>query len=172
MATHTSIIAWEIPWTEEPGGLQSMGSQTDTTQPLNNNNYPCYSGAVKHLNPCWFERNHTQGQWRLLPSAIAQKGQMVLLPLSGTYMLTYDRVWPTGSIHQGLDTSRLKLNCHGQSEFTNTPMERLRLAVRTRLQTGATRPDNGASSMVSFYSPLVGSSCLVCTFQTESSNIF
>ena len=28
MATHFSIFAWRIPWTEEPGGLQSMGSQT------------------------------------------------------------------------------------------------------------------------------------------------
>ena len=27
MATHSSILAWTIPWTEEPGGLQSMGSQ-------------------------------------------------------------------------------------------------------------------------------------------------
>ena len=27
MTTHCSILAWEIPWTEEPGGLQSMGSQ-------------------------------------------------------------------------------------------------------------------------------------------------
>ena len=27
MATHSSILAWEIPWTEEPGGLQSMGSR-------------------------------------------------------------------------------------------------------------------------------------------------
>ena len=27
MATHSSILAWEIPWTEEPGGLESMGSQ-------------------------------------------------------------------------------------------------------------------------------------------------
>ena len=27
MATHFSILAWRIPWTEEPGGLQSMGSQ-------------------------------------------------------------------------------------------------------------------------------------------------
>ena len=27
MATHSTILAWEIPWTEEPGGLQSMGSQ-------------------------------------------------------------------------------------------------------------------------------------------------
>ena len=27
MATHSRILAWEIPWTEEPGRLQSMGSQ-------------------------------------------------------------------------------------------------------------------------------------------------
>ena len=27
MATHSSILAWKIPWTEMPGGLQSMGSQ-------------------------------------------------------------------------------------------------------------------------------------------------
>ena len=32
MAIHTSILAWKIPWTEEPGKLQSMGSQElDTT---------------------------------------------------------------------------------------------------------------------------------------------
>ena len=32
MATHSSILAWKIPWTEEPDGLQSMGSQElDTT---------------------------------------------------------------------------------------------------------------------------------------------
>ena len=27
MATHSSLLAWKIPWTEEPGGLQAMGSQ-------------------------------------------------------------------------------------------------------------------------------------------------
>ena len=27
IATHSSILAWRIPWTEEPGGVQSMGSQ-------------------------------------------------------------------------------------------------------------------------------------------------
>ena len=27
VATHSSILAWRIPWTEEPGGLQSIGSQ-------------------------------------------------------------------------------------------------------------------------------------------------
>ena len=30
MATHSSIIVWKIPWTEEPGGLQVMGLQTQT----------------------------------------------------------------------------------------------------------------------------------------------
>ena len=30
MATHSSILTWESPWTEEPGGLQSMGSQKAT----------------------------------------------------------------------------------------------------------------------------------------------
>ena len=32
MATHSSILAWEILWTEEPGGLQSMGSRKSWTQ--------------------------------------------------------------------------------------------------------------------------------------------
>ena len=31
-ATHSSILAWRIPWTEEPGGLQSTGSQKSQTQ--------------------------------------------------------------------------------------------------------------------------------------------
>ena len=39
MATHSIILAWEIPWTEEAGRLQSMGSQNlDRTEQLNNNN--------------------------------------------------------------------------------------------------------------------------------------
>ena len=32
MATCSSILAWRVPWTEEPGGLQSMGSQTVRTE--------------------------------------------------------------------------------------------------------------------------------------------
>ena len=31
MATHSTILAWKTPWTEEPGGLQSMGSQRVNT---------------------------------------------------------------------------------------------------------------------------------------------
>ena len=35
MATHSSILAWRIPWTEKPGGLHSTGSQElDTTEKL------------------------------------------------------------------------------------------------------------------------------------------
>ena len=33
-ATHPSILAWEIPWTEEPGGLQSTGSQRVANEQL------------------------------------------------------------------------------------------------------------------------------------------
>ena len=32
MATHSNILAWEIPWTEEPDGLQSMESQKSQTR--------------------------------------------------------------------------------------------------------------------------------------------
>ena len=36
MATHSSILAWKIPWTEEPDGLQSIGSKNlDATERLN-----------------------------------------------------------------------------------------------------------------------------------------
>ena len=36
MAIHSSILAWEIRWTEEPGGLQSMGMQKSQTLRLSN----------------------------------------------------------------------------------------------------------------------------------------
>ena len=36
IAAHSSILAWRIPWTEEPGGLQSMGSKIDMTEVTNN----------------------------------------------------------------------------------------------------------------------------------------
>ena len=40
MATQPSILAWEIPWTKEAGGLQSMGSQSDVTEHMST---ACYS---------------------------------------------------------------------------------------------------------------------------------
>ena len=48
MATHFSILAWEIPWTEDPGGLQFMGLQrVHTIQQLNKQQHNVYN----QLNP-------------------------------------------------------------------------------------------------------------------------
>ena len=43
MATHYSILAWKILWTEEPGGLHSMGLQRDTTEQLSTWHTGAYS---------------------------------------------------------------------------------------------------------------------------------
>ena len=45
MATHSSILAWEIPWTEEPGGLQFMGiTESDTIEQLSMHTQHSVSG--------------------------------------------------------------------------------------------------------------------------------
>ena len=41
MATHSSILAWRIPWTEEPVGLQSTGSQKSDATELNSHSNGC-----------------------------------------------------------------------------------------------------------------------------------
>ena len=54
MATHSSILAWEISWTEEPGGLQSGGSQEpDMTYQLNHH-HPTMSNSYQ-LSEIWNE---------------------------------------------------------------------------------------------------------------------
>ena len=45
MATHFSVLAWEIPWKEEPGRLHSMGSQKSDTRLSNYN-----QGEINELN--------------------------------------------------------------------------------------------------------------------------
>ena len=64
MATHSSILAWEIPWTEKPSGLQSMGLQRVKT--WLSNWATIYSTLCKFLckELCWVCRD---GEW-LLPS--------------------------------------------------------------------------------------------------------
>ena len=47
MATHSSILAWRIPWTEEPGKLQSMGLAARSVLPSNRPATPLFSPA------CW-----------------------------------------------------------------------------------------------------------------------
>ena len=48
MATHSSILGWKIPWTEEPGGLYSIVSQSDTTDQLSMR-APAIGGPQAHL---------------------------------------------------------------------------------------------------------------------------
>ena len=50
MATHSSIPAWRIPWTEEPGELQSMGSQSQTQ--LSNQNFS-FSFFKEYFENVW-----------------------------------------------------------------------------------------------------------------------
>ena len=55
MAIHSSILAWKIPWTEEPGRLQSMGSQeSDTTYQLNHIMWKAGMDEAQSWNQdCW-----------------------------------------------------------------------------------------------------------------------
>ena len=57
MATHSSILAWEIPWTEEPGGatVHGVAKELDTTEWLNNN-------AVDH-HPMVMGGFNISGRW-------------------------------------------------------------------------------------------------------------
>ena len=53
MEIHSSILAWEILWAEEPGGLESMGSreESDSTEQLNNSNSRvAQAGTLSNLN--------------------------------------------------------------------------------------------------------------------------
>ena len=51
MAMHSSILAWEIPWTEEPGGLESIGSQKSWVRLTNKTTTSSTYTSVKKQNP-------------------------------------------------------------------------------------------------------------------------
>ena len=64
MATHSSVLSWTIPWTEEPGGLQSMGvtKESDMTEQISTHTHT-HTGTRAHA------RTHTHsGQLRILTS--------------------------------------------------------------------------------------------------------
>ena len=77
MATHSSILAWEIPRTEEPGGLQSMGSQeSDTTSRLNHHHPPSclvdahlYQSLRSLVTQCGLQTSCTGFPWELSRNA-------------------------------------------------------------------------------------------------------
>ena len=67
MATHSSILAWRIPWTEEPRGLQSMGSQTVRQDWGTNRNTHTSITSLKHFSilvPFYtWENRLRKGKW-------------------------------------------------------------------------------------------------------------
>ena len=66
MATHSSILTWRMPWTEEPGGLQSMGSQRVR-----------HGWVTKHIYP--YTHTHTHTHIRVMsPSIHIRKQQLEL----------------------------------------------------------------------------------------------
>ena len=75
MAPHSSILAWKIPWTEEPGGLQSMGSlEVDTTERLHLHCSPSCIGEGNG-NPLWcscLENPRDGGTWWSAAYGVAQ----------------------------------------------------------------------------------------------------
>ena len=70
MAPHSSTLAWKIPWTEEPGRLQSMGSlESDTTEPLPFHfSLSCIGEGNGNLPQCSCLENPMDGEPGGLPS--------------------------------------------------------------------------------------------------------
>ena len=66
-SNHSSILAWEIPWTEKPGGLQSMGLQreADTAQWLDNNG-DLWQIQIWHLPKIWYNIKNCQIVFNML----------------------------------------------------------------------------------------------------------
>ena len=67
MATHSSILAWRIPWTEEPGGLQSTGSQGVVNE------------APEHVHvhtSAYFRYPQDNSAWGELPISTSVNGQV------------------------------------------------------------------------------------------------
>ena len=57
MGTHSSILAWRIPWTEKPGGLQSRGSQeSDNLRKTQGSQINIFKINIKHMK--YFLREH------------------------------------------------------------------------------------------------------------------
>ena len=89
MATHSSILVWKIPWTEEPGGLQSVWCQSNTTEHTTqgftdiivfiHHSQPHEEGTVTIL-PKLPLRNQAQRDLSLLSYVTSQQKQQDLKP--------------------------------------------------------------------------------------------
>ena len=73
MAPHSSTLAWKIPWMEEPGGLQSMGSQeSDTTERLHFSLSCIGEGSGNPLQCSCLENPMDGGAWWAAVQGVAK----------------------------------------------------------------------------------------------------
>ena len=104
MVTHHSILAWKIPWTEEPGGLQSMGSQNWT----------------------WLYHKITMLKWRtsekintnLSPISFLKLYLFLPCPYSPFFLLSASLSLEAFRVSLSLELRNLKLMCSDASHFS------------------------------------------------------
>ena len=85
MATHSSILAWRIPWTEEPGGLQSMGSQRVR--------HDWATNIILYRPLSLFTFLHWRRKWQPTPVFLPGESQGRELPSTGSHRVQHD--WST-----------------------------------------------------------------------------
>ena len=109
MATHASILAWEIPWTEETGRLQSMGCQRvrhnlATEQPATKSSPECYTGQQSPLMvSCRRAKREAEATatWTQDPHPLQPLPLWLLAPLPATTQGGRARFdWQTPDPHQ------------------------------------------------------------------------
>ena len=133
MATHSSIPAWRIPWTEEPGRPQSMESQeSDTTQRLNHHHH-------QHVCTSFFQDGfQRKGLWEVDTTYYGVVSPPLLTPRESSGAYTVREVsLNSGVIDEivlSLYSSRaqllpltLSLKCLGITELQFTPLDKLQL---------------------------------------------
>jgi len=120
MAPHSSTLAWKIPWTEEPGRLQSMGSlESDTTQRLHFHfSFSCIGGGNGNPLQCsCLENPRDEGACWAAVYGVAQS-QTRLKQLSSSSSSSKKTYLPHMSQHDldqkatGSKTSKVKLPYH------------------------------------------------------------
>ena len=112
MAPHSSTFAWKIPWTEEPGGLQSMGSlESDTTEQLHFHfSLSCIGEGNGNPLQCSCLENSRDGEaWWAAVYEVTQSWTRLLSDLAAAAMMVeeYDRETtfsPTNSSKEHLNT--------------------------------------------------------------------
>ena len=91
--THSSTLVWEIPWTEEPGGLQSMGSQRVCRDWATKASRVCYVyGYTLLINPDFFLKRGKSSQ-NLILEDIKRRRQRLLPRASGSSLQPRSKCW-------------------------------------------------------------------------------